>query len=187
MYRNGPTLDTERLLLRPTDAEDLDGWAELMGDPATARFIGGVQPRAACWRGMMTMAGSWACHGFGMFSVIEKASGRWIGRIGPWQPEGWPGTEVGWGLVKAACGKGYAQEAATAAIDWAFDILGWSEVIHCIDLENIPSIRLAERLGSTHRGPGELPAPFEHYAVDIWGQSKEQWRAGRGKSHRAHG
>ena len=34
-----------------------------------------------------------------MFSVIEKDSGRWIGRIGPWQPEGWPGTEVGWSLV----------------------------------------------------------------------------------------
>lgn len=177
MYRNGPTLETDRLLLRPTKAEDLDGWAELMADPDTARFIGGVQPRAACWRGMMTMAGSWACHGFAMFSVIEKDSGRWIGRIGPWQPEGWPGTEVGWGLVKSASGKGYAFEAATAAIDWAFDHLGWSEVIHCIDLDNKPSIRLAERLGSVHRGPGKLPAPFEHYPIEIWAQTKEDWRA----------
>lgn len=182
MFSLGPTLETERLLLRPTAAEDLDGWAELMGDPDTARFIGGVQPRAACWRGMMTMAGSWACHGFGMFSVIEKASGRWIGRIGPWQPEGWPGTEVGWGLMKSASGQGYAYEAATAAIDWAFDTLGWSEVIHCIDLDNIPSIRLAERLGSIHRGPGKLPAPFEDYAVDIWGQTEEEWRARSGAS-----
>jgi RimJ/RimL family protein N-acetyltransferase len=180
MYSFGPTIETDRLLLRPTAAEDLDGWAELMGDPDTARFIGGVQPRTACWRGMMTMAGSWACHGFAMFSVIEKASGRWIGRIGPWQPEGWPGTEVGWGLVKSASGQGYACEAATAAIDWAFDTLGWSEVIHCIDLDNTPSIKLAERLGSTHRGPGKLPAPFEQYSVDIWGQTREEWRARRG-------
>ncbi len=175
----GPTLETPRLLLRPTAAEDLDGWTELMSDPETAPFIGGVQPRAACWRGMMTMAGSWACLGFGMFSLIDKASGRWIGRIGPWQPEGWPGTEVGWGLVKAACGKGYAFEAATAAIDWAFEHLGWSEVIHCIDPDNIASIRLAERLGSTNRGPGTLPAPFEHYPIEIWGQSKSQWQGRR--------
>jgi RimJ/RimL family protein N-acetyltransferase len=173
----GPTLETGRLLLRPTAAEDLDGWAELMGDPETARFIGGVQPRAACWRGMMTMAGSWACHGFAMFSVIEKSSGRWIGRIGPWQPEGWPGTEVGWGLVKSACGKGYAHEAAVAAIDWAFETLGWSDVIHSIDPANTPSIRLAERLGSVNRGPGKLPAPFEHHPIEIWGQTREQWRS----------
>ena len=148
-----------------------------MGDPETARFIGGVQPRSACWRGMMTMAGAWACNGFAMFSVVEKASGRWIGRIGPWQPEGWPGTEVGWGLLKSASGKGYAYEAAVASIDWAFDNLGWSEVIHTIDLDNIPSIKLAERLGSAHRGPTRLPAPFEHLPVEAWGQSREQWRA----------
>ena len=179
MYRNGPSLETERLLLRPTAAEDLDGWAELMGDPDTARFIGGVQPRAACWRGMMTMAGAWACHGFAMFSVIEKASGRWIGRIGPWQPEGWPGTEVGWGLVKSANGKGYAYEAATATIDWAFDRLGWDDVIHCIAPANTPSARVAERLGSAVRGSAYLPAPFDSEPVDIWGQTREQWRSRR--------
>lgn len=171
-----PVIETERLILRPTQAEDLDGWAELMGDPESARFIGGVQERAGAWRGMACMAGSWALNGFGMFSVIEKASGRWVGRIGPWQPEGWPGTEVGWGLLRSASGKGYAYEAAAASIDWAFDALGWDEVIHCIDPENLPSIRLAERLGSTNRGPGQLPAPFEHYRVDIWGQTREEWR-----------
>lgn len=177
MIANGPTLETERLLLRPTAAEDLDGWAELMGDEETARFIGGVQPRAAAWRGLMTMGGAWALQGFAMFSVIEKASGRWIGRIGPWVPEGWPGTEVGWGLIKSACGQGFAYEAAVATIDWAFDTLGWSDVIHCIDPANTPSQRLAERLGSTNRGPGKLPAPFEDYPVDVWGQSRAQWRA----------
>jgi hypothetical protein len=38
------------------------------------------------------MAGAWAMQGFAMLSVIEKATGRWVGRAGPWQPEGWPGT-----------------------------------------------------------------------------------------------
>ena len=177
-------LETERLLLRPTAAEDFDGWAELMADPETSRFMGGPVPRAAAWRGMMTMAGAWALQGFAMFSVIEKASGRWIGRVGPWQPEGWPGTEVGWGLLRSASGKGYAHEAAVATIDWAFDHLGWDEVIHSIDPDNHASIALAERLGSTHRGPGKLPAPFEQSTIHIWGQTREEWRARRNQLRR---
>jgi RimJ/RimL family protein N-acetyltransferase len=44
-------IETERLILRPTQAQDLDGWAELMADPQSARFIGGPVPRAAAWRG----------------------------------------------------------------------------------------------------------------------------------------
>lgn len=176
---NGPRLETERLLLRPTAAEDFDGWAELMADPKASRFIGGPVPRAAAWRGFATMAGSWTVKGFAMFSLIEKASGRWIGRVGPWQPEEWPGTEVGWGILRSAWGQGYACEAAVATIDWALDTLGWTEVIHCIDPENTPSQKLAERLGSVNRGPGQLPPPFEAYPVDIWGQTREQWQRRR--------
>jgi RimJ/RimL family protein N-acetyltransferase len=169
-------IETERLVMRPTQAQDLDGWAELMADPEASRFIGGPVPRAAAWRGMMAMAGAWSLQGFGMFSMIEKTSGRWIGRTGPWQPEGWPGTEVGWGVLPSVQGRGYAHEAAVAAIDWAFDTLGWDEVIHCIDPANTPSQRLAERLGSANRGPGRLPAPFEDFEVELWGQTKAQWR-----------
>jgi RimJ/RimL family protein N-acetyltransferase len=172
----GPTLETARLTLRPTQPQDFDGWAALMADEAS-RFIGGPQTRSEAWRGFMSMAGAWAMTGHAMFSVIEKASGRWIGRVGPWVPEGWPGTEVGWGLVKAAYGQGYATEAAAAAIDWAFDTLGWTDVIHCIDPANDASQRVAERLGSTNRGPGRMPAPFEAMAIDLWGQTRDEWRA----------
>ena len=175
-----PTLQTERLVLRRIQEEDLDGWATLMGDPESARFIGGVIDRAAAWRGMAAMAGSWELRGFGMFSVVEKATGRWIGRLGPWQPEGWPGTEVGWGLIKNAWGKGYAAEGASVAIDWAFANLGWTEVIHTIDPQNLASIALAERLGSRDLGPSKLPSPFENLNVRAWGQSREQWMAGKG-------
>lgn len=175
----GPTIETSRLILRPPAQEDLDGWAAFMADPETARFVGGVQQREAAWRGMAAMAGSWVLKGFGMFSVVEKASGRWIGRVGPWQPEGWPGTEVGWGILRDFWGRGYATESAAAAIDWAFDVLDWREVIHCIDPANAPSRAVAERLGAADRGPGRLPPPFEDLPVDIWGQSREAWRRRR--------
>jgi RimJ/RimL family protein N-acetyltransferase len=176
MADGGPKLETARLILRPTAAEDFDAWAALMADDAS-HFIGGPQARSVAWRGFISVAGAWAIQGYSMFSVIEKASGLWVGRVGPWVPEGWPGTEVGWAVAKHAYGKGYATEAATAAIDWAFETLGWTDVIHCIDPENVASQRVAERLGSTNRGPGQMPAPYEDYPVDIWGQTREQWRA----------
>ena len=71
-------INTPRLLLRPPQLSDLDPWAVMMTDEDTARYIGGVMPRAVTWRGVMTMIGCWHAHGFAMFSVIEKSSGRWV-------------------------------------------------------------------------------------------------------------
>jgi RimJ/RimL family protein N-acetyltransferase len=147
-----PTIETARLVLRPPRLEDLERWAEMMADPEAARFIGGVQPKPAVWRYLMTMAGAWALTGVAMFSVIEKASGLWVGRVGPGRPEGWPGDEVGWGLHPDAWGKGYATESAAATMDYAFDVLGWPEVIHSIDPENVASKRAVEKLGFREEG-----------------------------------
>jgi RimJ/RimL family protein N-acetyltransferase len=181
----GPTLETQRLILRPPLEEDLDGLAALMADEEAACFVGGRQPRSGAWRQLAAFAGSWALRGYGMFSVIEKASGRWIGRVGPWQPEGWPGAEVGWALDRSAWGCGYATESAAASIDWAFEQLGWEDVIHCIAPANRPSIPVAERLGSTRRRSAYLPPPFDSEPVDIWGQTRSEWRARRAERQAA--
>ncbi len=94
-------------------------------------------------------------------------------------PEGWPGTEVGWGIVRAHWGKGYATEAAAAAIDWVFEELGWDEVIHVIAPDNVASQRVAAKLGSKNRGPSALPVPFESLRVDLWSQTRDAWLANR--------
>ena len=88
----GPILYTERLMLRVPQACDLDGFAAFETDPETTRFLGGVKTRSEAWRILANMAGSWVINGYGMFSVIERATGRWVGRLGPWCPEGWPGN-----------------------------------------------------------------------------------------------
>lgn len=170
-------LETERLILRMPRMQDFERYAEMLADQDAARYIGGHLPRAAAWRRFLQMPGAWVVQGFAMFSVEEKGTGRWLGQTGPWKPEGWPGNEVGWSFHPDAWGRGYAAEAATAAIDWAFDTLGWDSVIHCIDPANVASQKLAQRLGSRNRGPGRLPAPFEDAPIEIWGQSREEWRA----------
>jgi RimJ/RimL family protein N-acetyltransferase len=172
-------LETSRLLMRPPRREDFDAYAEFAADEVAARYLGGAQPRSVAWRSFCAMVGAWQVRGFAMFSVFEKASGRWVGRVGPWLPEDWPGTEVGWGIVRDCWRRGYATEAATAAIDWAFDTLGWTDVIHVIETTNAASQAVARKLGSRNRGRGKLPAPHESVVIDVWGQSREEWFARR--------
>lgn len=174
------TIETPRLLLRVPRADDLDAWADMMEDPITAEFIGGAVPKSVSWRALMAVIGSWHAYGFAMFSVIEKDTGRWVGRVGPWRPADWPGTEIGWSIVRDCWGKGYAPEAAIASTHWAIEHLGWTDIIHSISPENVASQRVAIKLGSRHRGPGTLPAPYADDRIDLWGQTADQWRRRHG-------
>ena len=172
-------IETSRLILRVPRLADLDPFAAMMADEETTRFIGGVAAREMTWRVLMSMVGAWHATGVSMFSVIEKSTGRWVGRLGPWRPEGWPGTEVGWAIVRDCWGRGYATEGAEAAMDFASDRLGWTEIIHTIAPDNLSSQQVARKLGSRNRGPGRLPPPFADARVDIWGQTRAEWKARR--------
>jgi RimJ/RimL family protein N-acetyltransferase len=181
MYDPELQIETARLILRQPRLSELEQWAAFMADPQTANHVGGVQPRSVVWRSMAMMVGSWTLAGFGMFSVLEKSSGEWVGRLGPWHPDGWPGTEVGWGIRRESWGRGYATEGSIAAIDWAFAELGWSEVIHTIAPENLNSQAVAKRLGSALLGSTSLPAPYADAVVQVWGQYRAQWHAQRAR------
>lgn len=143
-------IETERLILRQTDPErDFPGLAAALNDEDTVRYLGAKpMSRADAWRSMAMVMGHWAIRGFGFFSVEHRETGEWVGRVGPWYPEGWPGREVGWLISPQHQRKGYASEAAGASIDFAFNTLGWDEVIHVIMEGNAPSIAVAEKLGS---------------------------------------
>ena len=182
---DGPVLTTERLILRPPVMADFDAYADYVADPAAMDPIGGAQPRAVAWRTFMAYAGAWAMTGVSMFSVFERpdagahaAEGRYIGRIGPWRPADWPGSEVGWGLRVDAQGRGYAVEAASACMDFAFDRLGWTEAIHTIMPDNAASQRVALKLGSRRLREAMLPAPHLKL-TEVWGQTREAWRGRR--------
>jgi RimJ/RimL family protein N-acetyltransferase len=176
-YADALTLETPRLLLRPPRIEDFEAYAAFASDPVAQEFLGGVRPRTAAWRSFMTIAGAWQLQGFALFMVLLKASNEWIGCVGPWRPDGWPGTEVGWSIARSHWNHGYATEAATAAIRWAFSQLAWTDVIHVIDVGNVASQAVARKLGSRNRGPGRLPAPHDDAVVEIWGQTRAEWQA----------
>lgn len=143
-------METERLILRHIDIEkDLDAWTEMMSDEETVKFIGGqILCRAGSWRQMASMIGHQQVRGYGFYTVIEKTTGDFVGRIGPWNPDGWPEPEVGWTVHPAKTRQGFAKEAGAACVDYVFNTLGWDRIIHVIAEENIGSIKTAEAIGS---------------------------------------
>lgn len=150
-------IETERLVLRMFRESDTDAYAEMVADPEVMRFLGGTPvSRPEAWRNMAMIAGHWHLRGYGMWAVEEKESGEMVGRVGCWYPEGWPGLEVGWTLLRRFWGRGYATEAARASINYAFTALDQTRVISLIDPENVNSIRVAERLGEKPAGEWQV-------------------------------
>ncbi len=143
-----PTLETDRLILRAPKLEDLDAECEFFASEQ-AEFVGGRMPREQVFRVIATFIGHWSLRGFGFWGVEDKSTGRYVGHIGLWYPEGWPEQEIGWGVLKWAQGKGMAFEAAVRARQHAYETLGWTTAISLIAPENTRSRALAERLGAT--------------------------------------
>jgi RimJ/RimL family protein N-acetyltransferase len=174
---DGPVIETERLRLRRWRGEDIAPNTSMLSDPGTARFITAdgkpVIEELVGWRNAAIMAGHWVLYGVGMFVVEEKSSRKFVGRVGPWFPPGWPGFEVGWGIASEFRGKGYAVEAARASIDWSFATFELDEIVHSIDCENVASQAVARRLGAEKGRQIDL---FGHIA-DVWVTRREVWTA----------
>jgi RimJ/RimL family protein N-acetyltransferase len=150
-----PEIETERLLMRGWRDSDYERWAEIMGNPAVSRGHGnvaGMTPSEA-WREMAMMAGHWALKGFGHWALEIPATGELVGRAGLYYPPDWPALEVGWTVAHEHWGRGYAPEAARAAVEWAHDHLGARHIISLIAPWNKQSLRVAEKLGEEVEGP----------------------------------
>jgi RimJ/RimL family protein N-acetyltransferase len=155
-----PVLRTERLWLRALKDDHLEDWTRIQSDPRVAGWLGGVpdpppDPQAAredAWRVMALLVGHWALRGFGQWALVEDGTDRLVGRAGLWQPEGWPGVEVGWLVDADRWGEGYATEAGRAAVWWAFTHLHLDEVISVTVPHNTRSRRVMEKVGLTDTG-----------------------------------
>jgi RimJ/RimL family protein N-acetyltransferase len=93
-------------------------------------------------------AGAWSLRGFSHWAVEVRESGEFIGRLGPWFPEGWPALEIGWAIAPRHQGRGYATEGARVALRVAHEHLD-AHVISLIRPGNEPSAAVARKLGGT--------------------------------------
>jgi len=152
------TIETARLVLRPKTSEDLDAMCALYEDPDVAVWlgwgIGGEVDRAEAQRRLERHLEHERTYGFGMWAIVERSSGDVIGHCGLQHLGGGPEIEVGWALLSSRWGRGYATEAARAAVEYGFAELGLERIVAVILPENARSRGVAERLGMAEDGRG---------------------------------
>jgi RimJ/RimL family protein N-acetyltransferase len=144
------TVETARLILRLPEASDAQPLLDIHEHPDAIKFVSlGPSRRGiiGAWTNVATMIGHWQLRNYGQWTIVEKASGEVIGRVGLWNPEGWPGVELGWIIQPSRWGNGFATEASKAALDWTWAHSRVDHVISLIEPTNAPSIRVAEKIG----------------------------------------
>jgi RimJ/RimL family protein N-acetyltransferase len=163
-----PTLTTGRLTLRMLYDSDFEEYYEMHKDPEVTRYtVRAELNRADAWRHLAWLTGHWHLRGFGMWGVFENETSRLVGRVGFHEPDGWPGFELAWTLGRASWGKGYATEAASRCVRFAFEEMGRDHMISLIDPANVASMRVAERIGETFREEIEVGGhPLRVYRID---------------------
>lgn len=142
-----PTLVTERLTLRAPRPEDFEAFAAFYASDRSWGS-GGPLDRPTAWRGFAAEIGHWVLHGYGNWIVEVTETGKAVGTVGFWNPEGWSEVEIGWAMFEGSEGKGYAHEAALRARAHAYDTLGWGPLTSVIVPGNTRSEALATRLGA---------------------------------------
>jgi RimJ/RimL family protein N-acetyltransferase len=143
-------IETQRLILRPWTEADVPEFVRVTNTPSVMQYLGGVQEPdiflASCARAQVCQAQNGFC-----FWLVERRSdgallgfcGLKIGNMGPIAGE----IEIGWRLREDAWGQGYAREAATASLDWAWRNLSCARIVAVTVMENARSWSLMERLG----------------------------------------
>ncbi len=152
-FREAPTIETERLVLRGYRIEDFPHAAEAWRDPEVVRYIGHPSAEEESWARFLRNIALWPMLGYGYWAATEKATGRFLGDVGfadfkrGIEPPVKGVPEIGWVLARWSHGRGYATEAARAAIRWLESALGPQRTVCIIDGRNRPSLRVAEKCG----------------------------------------
>jgi RimJ/RimL family protein N-acetyltransferase len=157
------TIRTDRLLMRRWLDSDREPFAALNADPETMRFFPATLDRLASDAFVDRIEARFEQHGYGLWALEVTDSGEFIGYTGlnpmPDDVPGAGGFEVGWRLARHAWHRGYATEAAVAALDVAFGGVGMKEIWSITAVLNEPSQAVMRRLGLTE------VARFDHPRV----------------------
>ena len=161
--KNVPALRTERLILRDWRDEDLAPFAALNADPAVMELLPSVLSRPESDALAARIRAELAERGFGLWAVEAPGVAPFIGFTGlsvpRFEAHFTPCVEIGWRIAQEHWGRGYAPEAAGAALAHAFDGLGLDEVVSFTSVGNLRSRRVMEKLGMTHDQDGDFDHP----------------------------
>jgi RimJ/RimL family protein N-acetyltransferase len=150
-------LVTKRLVGEPVSEGHRDAAVALFGDPEVAAWIwpgelGGARSPEQVDEILERFGAHWSAHGYGWWYLRERASGDFVGEVGLQRTEvdGEQVVEVGWTVFPAHWSRGFATEAAEAALAFGFDIAGLDEVVAFTLPHNVASRRVMEKLGLTY-------------------------------------
>ncbi|HWS35337.1 MAG TPA: GNAT family N-acetyltransferase [Actinoplanes sp.] len=143
---------THRLAFRQMTTSDLDDMAALLSDPRVMQYYPRPKTRDEALSWIDWNQRLYRQEGFGLWLITLKSTGEFVGDCGltPQEVEGTTDIEVGYHIRADLQGHGYATEAATACRDHARDVLGTNRLIAIIRPDNLPSQRVAEKIGLTH-------------------------------------
>jgi RimJ/RimL family protein N-acetyltransferase len=165
-------IETERLLLRPLQVEDVDDLVAMHSAPEVSRFMTVLDPDLALRRVEQDQR-DWRERGHGLMAIVDRQSGRFLGRTGLRYWPQFDETEVGWALPPEYWGRGLATEAARAAADWGFRNLDVPYLTAMIRPDNDRSIAVAGRLGMSLLRPDLLGED----EVVVHALTREGWAA----------
>lgn len=142
-------LETERFGLRPYTVDDLDDLATVLCDAETMRYYPRTYTREEALGWITDNIRRYREDGYGLWVIVAKETGEFLGNCGPAIRivEGREEVELGWHVKRSHWGRGIAPEAAAACRDHAFGTLGLERVISLIRPQNLPSRRVAEKIG----------------------------------------
>jgi ribosomal-protein-alanine N-acetyltransferase len=157
------TLETERLILRAWRTDDFDAFAAMSADPEVMEFLMAPVGRAASDANAERLKAHIETHGFGFWALEIPGVAPFIGFTGlihvSFDAPFAPAVEIGWRLARAHWGKGYAVEAAKAALEYGFGPLGLEEVVALTVPANVRSQQVMRRIGMTRNEADDFDHP----------------------------
>ncbi len=159
-------LETERLILRPLAAADVDQIYAMRSDADVMRFIREPQNRAESANWIELVSSRWKQEKIGFCAIIEKSSNAFVGWCGLWKLKETGETEVGYAVAKMFQKKGYATESAMEILRYAFEPLQSEKIVAVARAENVASRRVMEKLGMSYDYTGEFYGrDLVHYSI----------------------
>ena len=171
-------LSTRRLRLRTFVTEDLPAYAALNADFEVMKYLGKPLDREHSDQMVGAAQRSFAESGVGKIAIERASDGVFLGMCGLSCEEWYPhDLELGWRLDRRYWGQGYASEAASAWLAYAFTTMAQTRIISIADVLNARSIAVMKRLAMTLDHTAELVHEGETFSAVIYAITRERWQS----------